>query len=383
MSSLPPAESIPCFPDVLHRYINHANHSDEEGSDVSEVFFELANAPIVGYKLSSQSSSPGQSRAPAWECEEIGDDESPNNNEEEQIITVRQNSSVQEHTGGIVWETSYLLASYLLERFRDDDRQKRIPAQHSATVGRSADSPPPLGKVLEIGSGCGMLGLVLAASGLSSSVILTECSEVMDDLRSNVQRNIDVRSNLLSRDVVSAKLLRWDCLEEDIAGFDDIQNDAKNSGKESLHLRPHSFDTIVGTDVVFTPTLVRPLLACLALMAHKHTNIYLCLQVRCADSHALLLKKAPKFGLRVKDCSHKAFVEECPSACSWGIDMECKLLHITVKKTKKDSALLKKGKSGSNTNTKSGEKKAKRQKQMDTSQVTETEKSRKKRRKLL
>ena len=381
MSSSPPAESIPCFPDVLHRHINNANHIDEEGSDVSEVFFELANAPIVGYKLPSQSSPSGQSRASA--SEGIGGDESPNNNEEEQIITVRQNSSVQEHTGGIVWETSYLLASYLLERYRGDDRQKRKTAQNSTTMDRLADSPsPPLGKVLEIGSGCGMLGLVLAASGLSSSVILTECSEVMDDLRSNVQRNIDAEGNSLSRDVVSAQLLRWDCLEEDIAGFNGIPNDAKNDLKESLHLRPHSFDTIVGTDVVFTPTLVRPLLACLALMAHKHTNIYLCLQVRCADSHALLLKKASKFGLRVKDCSHKAFVEECPSACSWGIDMECKLLHITVKKTKKDSALLKKGKSGSNTNTKSDEKKAKRQKQMDTSQVTETEKSRKKRRKL-
>ena len=380
MSSSPPAEGrIPCFPDVLHRHINNANSGNEEGSDVSEVFFELANAPVVGYKLSSQSSPGGQSRASA--SEGIGGDESPNNNEEDQIITVRQNGSVKEHTGGIVWETSYLLASYLLERYRgDNQQQKRKPACTAATGSSNSRPSPPLGKVLEIGSGCGMLGLVLGASGLSSSVVLTECSEVMDDLRSNVQRNIDAEGNSLSKDVVSAQLLRWDCLEEDIAGFDDIQNDAKNDLKESLHLRPHSFDTIVGTDVVFSPTLVRPLLACLALMAHKHTNIYLCLQVRCADSHALLLKKAPKFGLRVKDCSNKAFVEECPSACSWGIDMECKLLHITVKKTKKDSALLKKGKSGSNTNTKSGEKKAKRQKQMDPSQVIETKKSRKKRR---
>ena len=381
MSTSPPPENITCFPDVLTKYIDNANNSDKEASDVSEVFFELANAPIVGYKLSNQSSA-GQSRAPS--SGRNGDDKTTQFGDD-QIITVRQNSSVQEHTGGIVWETSYLLASYLLERHRgDDQRQKRKPPQNSASIGRSADNspPPPLGKVLEIGSGCGMLGLVLAASGLSSSVILTECSEVMDDLRSNVQRNIDAKANSLCKDVVSAQLLRWDCLEEDIAGTDDANTNAKNDSKESLQLRPHSFDTIVGTDVVFTPTLVRPLLACLALMAHKHTNIYLCLQVRCADSHDLLLEKASKFGLKVKDCSHKAFMEECPSACSWGIDMECKLLHITIKKTKKDSVLLKKGRAGDNKKMKHDEKKAKKRKQMDTRQVTEPKKHRKKRRKL-
>lgn len=348
-----PAESIPCFPDVLTKCINNAHNGNvEEGSDVSEVFFELANAPIVGYKLKSSSSS-----------------------SLDQIVTVHQNSSVQEHTGGIVWETSYLLASYLLERYRHDDnqQQKHKTANNSTTVGRLANSPPttptPLGKVLEIGSGCGMLGLVLAASGLASSVILTECSEVMDDLRSNVRRNIAAKGNKLSEDVVSAQLLRWDCLEDDVAGSQGADADAKIGPKESLQLRPHSFDTIVGTDVVFTPTLVRPLLACLALMAHKHTNIYLCLQVRCADSHALLLKKASKFGLKVKDCSHTAFAEECPSACSWGVDMECKLLHITVKKTKKDAVLLKKGRAKDRNKPKSGEKKAKKRKDIETSQA--------------
>ena len=224
-----------------------------------------------------------------------------------------------------------------------------------------------------------MLGLVLAASGLASSVVLTECSEVMDDLRANVARNIKSKGNSLSKDVVSAQLLRWDCLEEDVARSDDSEKDAPG---ESLQLRPHSFDTIVGTDVVFTTALVRPLLACLALMAHKRSNIYLCLQVRCADSHALLMKKASKFGLRVKDCSHKAFVDECPSACSWGIDMECKLLHITVKQTKKDSVLLKKGQAGDSKKTKRDEKKSKKRKEMETSQVTEPKKGRKKRRKL-
>ena len=359
---------------MLHRYIQNASKNvDNDESDISEVFFELANAPVVGYKLKSSR----QSRAASKEQNGC----SANSNGNDQIITVRQNSTVQEHTGGIVWETSYLLASYLLERHCADDGQKRKRAQGTATSGHAcSNSPtPPLGQVLEIGSGCGMLGLVLAASGLASSVVLTECSEVMDDLRANVARNIKSKGNSLSKDVVSAQLLRWDCLEEDVARSDDSEKDAPG---ESLQLRPHSFDTIVGTDVVFTTALVRPLLACLALMAHKRSNIYLCLQVRCADSHALLMKKASKFGLRVKDCSHKAFVDECPSACSWGVDMECKLLHITVKKTKKDSVLLKKGKMKTDEKPAAGDKNERKRKGAEANRGTEKKKKRKKHRKM-
>lgn len=187
---------------------------------------------------------------------------------------------------------------------------------------------------------------MVAASGLASSVVLTECREVLDGLRANVVRNVASGSNCLSPDVVSAQLLRWDCLEEDVVfnskGGGHRRDNGKDNPKE-LQLRPHSFDTIIGTDVVFTPALVRPLLACMALMAHERANIYLCLQVRCADSHSLLLQTASKFGLRVEDRTDRAFREECPSSCSWGLDMDCKLLHITVQKAKTDSALLKRG----------------------------------------
>lgn len=323
-----PTTTIPCFPDVLHKYQQSTKGTvDEEGSDVSEIFFELANASKIRYRLQSA----GESRSITSRSSDGAKETDSGLECQDQIITVRQNSSVQEHTGGIIWETSYLLASYLLER-----RANRP----SANAGIQ---PSPLGKVLEIGAGCGMLGLVLAASGLASSVILTECTEVMDDLRSNVERNIVAEDNSLTPDMVSAKQLRWDRLEEDVAlSHKNAQGGAKSNSRSVSQLQPHSFDTICGTDVVFTPTLVRPLLACLALLAHQRTNIYLCLQVRCADSHALLLKKASKFGLRVEDCTNVAFSDECPS-CSWGVDMECKLLHVTVKKTKKDSVILKRG----------------------------------------
>ena len=330
-----PATAIPCFPDVLHKYQGAAEGSDDgEGPDVSEIFFELANASEVAYRLKSA----GESRGITSRSSDGAKEADRGFEFQDQIITVRQNSSVQDHTGGIVWETSYLLASYLLERHLGPNQ--RLCQRAIRPSANTSTQPPPLGKVLEIGSGCGLLGLVLAASGMASSVVLTECAEVMDDLRSNVERNIVAEDNSLSPDIVSAKQLRWDRLGEDVALS---RKNTQESAKRSVcQLQPHSFDTIVGTDVVFTSALVRPLLACLALLAHPRTNIYLCLQVRCADSHALLLKKASKFGLRVEDCTEVAFRDECPS-CSWGVDMECKLLHVTVKKTKKDSAILKRG----------------------------------------
>ena len=333
-----PTTTIPCFPDVLHKYQQSTKGTDdEEGSDVSVIFFELANASEVAYRLMSAGESRGiTSRSSDGAKETDGGFEY-----KDQVIRVRQNSSVQEHTGGIVWETSYLLASFLLERHFGPNQ--RLCQRANRPSANTSAQPSPLGKVLEIGSGCGMLGLVLAASGLASSVILTECTEVMDDLRSNVERNIVAEDISLSPDIVSVKQLRWDRLEEDVAlSRKNTQESAKSNSRSVCQLQPHSFDTIVGTDVVFTSALVRPLLACLALLAHPRTNIYLCLQVRCADSHALLLKKASKFGLRVEDCTEVAFRDECPS-CSWGVDMECKLLHVTVKKTKKDSAILKRG----------------------------------------
>ena len=204
-----PTTTIPCFPDVLHKYQDAAEGNDDgEGSDVSEIFFELADASEVAYRLKSA----GESRGIASSSND-GAKEADGRSvcQKDQTITVRQNSSVQEHTGGIVWETSYLLASYLLER--DYVPNQRLCQRANRPSANTSTQPSPLGKVLEIGAGCGMLGLVLAASRLASSAILTECTEVMDDLRSNVARNIVASDNSLSPDIVSAKQLRWDRLE--------------------------------------------------------------------------------------------------------------------------------------------------------------------------
>mmetsp|Transcript_13555 Transcript_13555/g.20224 ORF Transcript_13555/g.20224 Transcript_13555/m.20224 type:complete len:467 (-) Transcript_13555:638-2038(-) len=342
-------------------------NKENRAIDLNEAFFELANAPIVSYRLLSntiRSSSVHQiNRKRAQLCDN-GDDDSSNsssssshtdgtndesknsNNNKKNMpaisVTVKQDSACGSHTGGIVWETSYLLATFLLERYREKS--------HSTTIN---DDRYALGRVLELGSGCGMLGLILAASGLCQVVVSTETTEVMHNLRKNIQSNIICRDDKSTSSLSASpccppgsivpRQLRWDNIETDI-----------ESGEGDLS--PHSFDTIIGTDVVFTTTLVKPLLQTMRKMSHKNTLIYLCLQIRCADSHGLLLKEAPKFGFCIQDCSEQELKQL--DSCSWGLEMECKLLRFVVV----DDVISGKDKKRSKQNKKEKKKKDKHEK---------------------
>ena len=86
-----------------------------------------------------------------------------------------------------------MLAQFLEEKFYGNSNATTLNTTTTTTTSTSANKPDchPLGK-LEIGSGCVMLGLILAANQLSSKVILTDASEVMDLLNENVNENIIV-----------------------------------------------------------------------------------------------------------------------------------------------------------------------------------------------
>ena len=296
-------ESILYFQEFIH----HSNQPSEKiikeepqsssKLDTAEIFFELANAPMVGYKIGTND------------------------------IIIKQDNSCQSHTGGIVWETAYLLATYLCSKYQNNHNEnKNIIDTHDKII---------LGKTLEVGSGCGMLGLILASSGLCSKVIMTETKDVMANLLQNVEYNITkdpTDANL--RKKISVRQLRWDKHKKDMTY---CQNEVKSDD-----LNPYSFDTIVGTDVIFTPSLVKPLLKTLRKMSHKRTNIYLCVQIRCEDSHGLFMKKAKKYDLECSDCTER--LKDFPS-CSFGLELDCKLLHLTVinkddKKRKGDDNII-------------------------------------------
>lgn len=74
--------------------------------------------------------------------------------------------------GGIVWETALLLATYL----------------EQAGLPRDKGNKSTL-KVLEVGAGCGLLGLVMAHMGKRIKVVLSEAAEAMENLSANVNAN--------------------------------------------------------------------------------------------------------------------------------------------------------------------------------------------------
>jgi predicted nicotinamide N-methyase len=276
----------------------------------AEAFVELANVPIVGFRIQSKKQGGKEVRA-------------------------IQDGECQTHTGGIVWETAYLLASYLILKAGEVGKGKKCP----------------LGRVLEVGAGCGMLGMIISASKLAKKVIMTETTEVIANLEKNLAQNIKPKKSskiedwnrCCSRDKISVRRLRWDDYSKDI---DICQAD------NSDDLDPHSFDTIIGTDVIFTTTLVRPLLKTLRAMSHEGTQIYLCVQVRCQDSHDMLLEKAAKYGLIVNDCTKD--LEPIPEL-EWGIAMDCKILHFKVKDSTRASIEDEKARKGSKKRKQSNE----------------------------
>ena len=100
------------------------NPEPENKLDPSEAFFELANARQVGFRI--------ENAKVGVEISGCVRDKACNDSTRE--IVVQQQSACRTHTGGIVWETSFLLSCFLLEKCTN---------KH----------PLSLGRVLEVGAG--------------------------------------------------------------------------------------------------------------------------------------------------------------------------------------------------------------------------------------
>ena len=295
---------------------------NEHSEDPSLVFFELANADTVGYRLPSfffsASSSTNQSVSRRKQDDErknslIDSTLTKKSIPSDVLVQVRQNSKAQTHTGGVVWETSYLLLGYLLHQ-----RRRRRRRNHC------------LGKVVEVGAGCGLLGIALAVAGCAKEVIATEVDIVMPLLQENVKRNQSLlrQSQNNNNDDNNNTSLRACPLD-----WTRFRKDAEAAG-----LAPHSVDTILGTDVVFSPSLVEPLWETLQYLSHAKTIVYLCVQIRCAASHELLLAKASVYGFVMEqilknddesDSNDDDDNNNNSPLPSWATDLECFLFRIT------------------------------------------------------
>lgn len=186
-------------------------------------------------------------------------------------VDIVQDQNAQTHTGGVIWETAFLLATYLEHEL--------------ANACALPHAPPPF--VLDISAGCGLLGLVLATMGCR--VVLTEHPDAMKNLAHNVDNyNRSNRSTPDTRDQEQhdereqprAMQLEWG-LQHDIDAI------------KSCRVAP--FDIIVGTDIVYQSELVRPLLDTMHALAGEGTVVWMCLQVRCAKAFQTFVDTAPEY----------------------------------------------------------------------------------------
>lgn len=236
--------------------------TSDDGDCLATRLFELANLEAVSFVASSG-----------------------------RTLVVRQDPAIP-HTGGCVWETAYLMA---LWAHAELEPRAKLAAQRGEPL-----------RVLEVGAGCGFVGLALAHMGCR--VLLTEQPGVLANLEENVRRN-NPRALGLRGGECGAARLRWGDAE-DLAA-----------------LRGETFDLIIGTDVVYCPELVSPLLRTLwACCDSERTSVLLCLQQRCVASHALLLTRAPDFFGAVE---HVPLGEApCALVRAFAAELDCELLRF-------------------------------------------------------
>jgi hypothetical protein len=167
-------------------------------------------------------------------------------------------------------------------------------------------------RVLEVGSGCGLLGLVL--SRLGCDVTLTEVPEALQNLKLNVKANMK-ESEEGEGEGRRARAFQLDWTREA-----DVEEVGKGMGG--------GYDVVVGTDVVFSKALVDPLLRCIHSLSGPHTTVWLCLNERCRDAHAELLKRAGLFFDLVDRSEQLRETDGCSSA----EELELFLFRLTRRK---------------------------------------------------
>jgi predicted nicotinamide N-methyase len=160
-------------------------------------------------------------------------------------------------TGRWVWPTAVPLLHRLL-----DECAASSSSSHSNTV-------------LELGAGCGVLGMGLAASGSFPQVILTDHNT--DWLHKNVERNRD-----LVGDRIQVHKLDWG-----------MEQDSRSLEASLVGQQPRqTLDWIVGSDILYDPSSHRALVSTLRRFAEPNNASILLAYPRRQDNEAAFVSIA-------------------------------------------------------------------------------------------
>lgn len=146
-------------------------------------------------------------------------------------------------TGGRVWRAARELCAFLEQR----SRELGLP---------SAGAPELAGgrrlRVLEIGAGCGWLGICLARNAPGTEVVMTEQPAGLEHLQRNIELNRE--AGVLALRHVSAATLDWsDCANEPLLA--------------------EEWDLVIGSDLLYAEQAVVDLPALFARLARPSTRV--------------------------------------------------------------------------------------------------------------
>jgi len=135
-----------------------------------EAFFELANSPIVSFRIDSSST--------------VSD-----------VIRVEQKQELENSCGGIVWESAFALAEYL---------------RKCVLKNRKKNQKTVIRDCIDIGAGTGFLGIWIHKTIPNMErTVVTDTIECFDLMQRNVERNFSNDNDDSSSKTIDVKPLDW------------------------------------------------------------------------------------------------------------------------------------------------------------------------------
>jgi len=184
-------------------------------------------------------------------------------------------SKREEISGRQVWCGSYLLSQYLISERYSADKKPSIEGK----------------RVLELGCGTGLLGMV-AARNQSPCVALTDGDEEALKL---VRVNLENDANLLPRGIAYAKYLRWG--EEE--SYDDFSTWCREKWP-TMWKDNVDFDVILAGDVLYKDDLPVLFFNAVNRFLSNSSTLYLCHIPRANVGHDVVINTAKQKGFAVE-----------------------------------------------------------------------------------
>ncbi|TDH71868.1 hypothetical protein CCR75_001071 [Bremia lactucae] len=192
--------------------------------------------------------------------------------------------------GGSIWTSGELLAAYL-----------EMHRKHYGSIFKNA-------RVVEVGSGTGYVGLMVAACFKPAHVYLTDQAAYLDGLRRNAKINATkVRAGVQ----VHVVELNWGSLAQIASLFKTISSTSDKS--HCSHDAALDINVLLGTDVAYLRELYEPLLHTITHLSTSRTLILLGLNR--ADTHYTFFQRLEQIGFEYYKISDFQLPQEY-----WGRD---------------------------------------------------------------